>query len=441
MRWLCYLSALITVGCSLIPTGASAAGEGGTALVTAPVVEVLELSGRVDSAKVDRLEIAIQYAQNEKAQLLLLRLDVWNGSVQDARRGMEAIARSKVPVACWMYKPDVQMGGSGAWWLLAAHWAAMAPGGSLHLAPPQALMDGRQLNPDEKSAQMVDLMSFVQRRGQNAVNLVDSALSEGKGIAAALALNSNLIEGIFSDQQSLLDYLNGKETVLADGERIKLFLGEANVKEIGVNTMDSITSFVTNPNIAYLMLISGLLLLLFEIFHPGGILPGVLGFIFAAAGLIGLGTLPLNFWGLALIILAMVLFFLEIKLTSWGTLAVGGLISMIFGSFLLIEHGGEEFPSISPVLIIGASAIMLAFFVFVLSKGLQIQLRKPVTGMDGMLGEEGHTTTETDAEGGKVMVRGEYWDAVAERGTITAGEPIVVVGHDRFRLTVKKKRD
>lgn len=205
--------------------------------------------------------------------------------------------------------------------------------------------------------------------------------------------------------------------------------------------MDSITSLITNPNIAYIMLLSGLLLILFEIFHPGGILPGVLGFIFAAAGLIGLGTLPLNSWGLALIILAMVLFFLEIKLTSWGTLAVGGLICMIYGSFILIEHTGEEFPSISPLLIIGASFIMLAFFIFVLSKGLQIQRRKPVTGMDGMIGEEGNTTAATDAEGGKAMVRGEYWDAVTERGTIAAGEPIEVVGHDRFKLIIKKKRD
>jgi membrane-bound serine protease (ClpP class) len=142
-----------------------------------------------------------------------------------------------------------------------------------------------------------------------------------------------------------------------------------------------------------------------------------------------------------LIILAMVLFFLEIKLTSWGALAVGGLISMIFGSFILIEHTGEELPSISPVLIIGASIIMLAFFVFVLSKGLQIQLRKPVTGMEAMICQEGQTTAETDAEGGKVMVRGEYWDAIAERGTIAAGEPIVVMGHSHFKLIVKKKRD
>lgn len=205
--------------------------------------------------------------------------------------------------------------------------------------------------------------------------------------------------------------------------------------------MDSITSLIANPNIAYLLLLSGLLLILFEIFHPGGIFPGVFGFIFAATGIIGLGTLPLNGWGLALIILAMVLFFLEIKLTSWGTLAVGGLICMISGSFILIEHTGEELPSISPVLIIGASIIILAFFVFVLSKGLQIQLRKPVTGMEAMISQEGHTTAETDTDGGKVMVRGEYWDAVAERGTITAGEPIVVVGHSHFKLIVRKKRD
>jgi membrane-bound serine protease (ClpP class) len=136
-----------------------------------------------------------------------------------------------------------------------------------------------------------------------------------------------------------------------------------------------------------------------------------------------------------------VLFFLEVKLTSWGTLAVGGLICMIFGSFILIQHTGEEIPSISPLLIIGASAIMLAFFVFVLSKGLQIQLRKAVTGMEGMLGEEGRTTSDTDTESGKAMVRGENWDVVAERGTIVAGESIVVVGHDRFKLIVKKKRD
>jgi membrane-bound serine protease (ClpP class) len=205
--------------------------------------------------------------------------------------------------------------------------------------------------------------------------------------------------------------------------------------------MDSIMSIIGNPNIAYLLLISGLLLLLFEIFHPGGILPGVLGFIMAAAGIIGLSALPINFWGLALIILAMVLFFLEIKVTSWGMLAIGGLISMIFGSLILIEHTGVEFPEISPLLIIGASVIMLAFFVFVLSKGLQIQLRKPVTGMAGMMGEEGQTTSETDTESGKAMVRGEYWDVMAERGTIAAGEPIVVVGHDRFKLIVKKKRD
>jgi membrane-bound serine protease (ClpP class) len=427
--------------CGLFTPGAPAAGEEGTSLITTPVVEVLELNGRVDSTKIDRLETAIQNAQNDRAQLLLLRLNVWNGSLDETRRGMEAIARSKVPVVGWMFKPDEQMGGSGAWWLLAAHWSAMAPGTSLNLAPPQAMMDGRHLDAEENTEQLRGLMSIVQRRGQNAVNLLTSALDEGKVVTAARATNASLIDGVFVDQKMLLGYLDGRETGLADGSRVRLELEKANVKEVGASAMDSVTSLITNPNIAYLLLLSGLLLLLFEIFHPGGILPGVLGFIFAAAGLIGLGTLPLNGWGLALIILAMVLFFLEIKLTSWGTLAVGGLVSMIFGSFILVEHTGEEFPAISPLLIIGASVIMLAFFVFVLSKGLQIQLRKAVTGMEGMLGEEGQTTTETDSESGKAMVRGEYWDAVAERGTITAGEQIVVVGHDRFKLIVKKKRD
>ena len=200
-----------------------------------------------------------------------------------------------------------------------------------------------------------------------------------------------------------------------------------------------ILDILSDPNIAYIFFLLGVYGLLFELYNPGSVLPGVVGAISLILAFYSMHTLPVNYAGLALIIVGIILFVLELKITSYGLLTVGGAVSLLIGSIMLIDsESALEFVTLSWSVIIPAVLFTVLFFVFALGMGIRAQRRKPVTGVEGLAGEAG-TAVQDLAPAGQVRVHGEFWNAVSSGGTIPAGSAIEVVRVEGLRLTVRPR--
>jgi membrane-bound serine protease (ClpP class) len=208
-----------------------------------------------------------------------------------------------------------------------------------------------------------------------------------------------------------------------------------------MGTKYKILNTLSDPNIAYIFLLLGIYGLMFELYNPGSILPGVVGAISIILAFYSLNTLPVNYAGLALIAVGIVLFILEIKVTSYGLLTIGGLVSLFLGSIMLIDSGSPwEIVTISWSIIIPAVLLTAAFFIFAVGMGIRAQLRKPTTGIEGMVGERGEAISDLNPEG-QVTVHGEIWNASSSEGKIKRGTTIIVEQVHNLRLTVRRRGD
>jgi membrane-bound serine protease (ClpP class) len=235
----------------------------------------------------------------------------------------------------------------------------------------------------------------------------------------------------------LLEKIDGRPVDL-DGKTKNLDTDGAEIVEFTMDWKHQILDILSDPNIAYIFFLLGVYGLLFELYNPGSILPGVVGVISIIIAFYSLHTLPINYAGLALIIFAIILFIAEIKITSYGLLTVGGIISLLLGSVMLIDSDSSlEFISISWSVIVPAVLFTAAFFIFAIGMGIKAQRRKPVTGVEGIVGEIGQAITDLDPDG-KIRVHGEIWDATSSGGKIKSGTKAVVEGVQNLRLTVRK---
>jgi len=225
-------------------------------------------------------------------------------------------------------------------------------------------------------------------------------------------------------------------TVAVNGRQVVLHTADARVNETVMDWKHKILDLLSDPNIAYILFLLGLYGLLFELYNPGAILPGVVGAICILVAFYSMHTLPINYAGVALIIVAIVLFVLELKVVSHGILAIGGIVALLLGSIMLINSESSlEFVSLSWSVIIPAVLFTAFFFLFAIGMGIRAQRRKPATGSEGILGETGEATTDLNPAG-QVRVHGEYWNAVAESGSIPRGTAVTVRKVENLRLTV-----
>ena len=253
-----------------------------------------------------------------------------------------------------------------------------------------------------------------------------------------MTFSAGEVDLIATDVHDLLAKIDGKTVTIEGRERI-LSTKNARIVE---NTMDwkhKILDLLGDPNIAYIFFLLGLYGLLFELYNPGAILPGVVGVICIVIAFYSMHTLPINYAGLALIIIGIILFILELKIVSHGLLAIGGIISLLLGSIMLVNSESSlEFVSISWSVIIPAVLLTTLFFFFAIGMGIRAQRRKPVTGTEGIIGESGEAMTALTPEG-QVRVHGEIWKAVAEEGSIAQGAKVIVKRVDSLRLTVSER--
>jgi membrane-bound serine protease (ClpP class) len=383
------------------------------------------------------IERALAEADLRGAQLIVMELDTPGGLLDSTREITTAITGSPVPVVVWVAPAGARAASAGFFILLAGDVAAMAPGTNTGAAHPVG-GQGENLPDDVRDKATRDaaamIKSFAEHRGRN-VDLAIAAVEESASYTAEEALENGLVDLIANDLDDLLDQLSGTELTRFDGSTSTVALGDPIIIEIEPTFADRLFSVLANPNVAYLLMALGALGLYVEITHPGGILPGIIGVVFLLLGLYSISVLPIDWVGVALIFVALVLFLLEVKVASYGLLTIGGLICFVLGSLMLFEAPIPDM-RVSLGVVLPTAVVLAAVTAFLLNRVVRAHRLRPLTGEEGLVGEIG-TALSDIAPAGKVRVHGEYWDARSEVGAIAAGARVRVLAVGPKRIEVE----
>jgi membrane-bound serine protease (ClpP class) len=395
----------------------------------------LDVDSVVHPVTVEMLTDALQLVEERKASLLLIRLDTPGGLMEASREMVEMILAAPVPVVAYVSPGSARAASAGFFLLMAADVAVMAPGTRTGAASP--VMMGQEVDPVMRRKIESDagawMRSLTTQRGRNA-ELAQETVTEARSFTHDEAMKANLIDLIAQDEAELLRLLDGREVKRFDGRTVTLALGEAPTVTAYVPPLrQKILKGISNPSVAFALLLLGALGLYVEFSSPGLIAPGVLGAIFALLGLTGLSVMPISWLGVSLIVLALALFVLEAKFTSYGILGTGGAVAMVLGAMLLIDGPPELRIGFAPAvaLVLPFAAITL----FLVTLVVRAHRHASVTGSTGMIGKIGVARTPLNPHG-KVFVHGELWDATAP-GEVPAGARVRVVSLEGLRLTVE----
>jgi membrane-bound serine protease (ClpP class) len=371
---------------------------------------------------------ALDRADREGADLVILTLDTPGGLDTSMRQIIEKIVNAKTPVAAFVGPAGSRAASAGFFIAMACDVFAMAPGTSTGSAHPVSIsLTGQGLDKTMEEKVTHDAAAYMralaEKRGRN-VKMAEDAVRQSLSYTDKEALAGGLIDLVAASEDEIVARLDGRSIKRFDGPARTLALAGRPVLDWPMTFRQRFLLTIANPNLAYILLMIGLLGLYFEFSHPGAILPGVLGGISLLLAVFAFQILPINYVGLALIVLAVILFILEIKVQSFGMLAVGGIAAMIIGSLMLIKAPITELrPSLSYVLpvVLAVSLIVL----FLLTLVFRAHRRRPMTGREGMIGETGTARTDLSPSG-RVFVHGELWQAEAD-GPVRTGEKVKVV--------------
>ncbi len=396
----------------------------------------MKIDGTINPASADFIHGGIKKAQKEKAECIIIHLNTPGGLLKSTRVIVSDILESPIPVIVYVSPGGAHAGSAGVFITLAAHIAAMAPGTNIGAAHPVAMQQQMDSTMNEKATNdaAAFIRSIAEKRNRN-IEWAERAVRKSFSYSETEALEDSVIDLIAKNEKELLEKINSKQITMADGVKT-LNTAPATVKEHKMNLWEKILDIISDPNIAYILFLLGLYGLLFELYNPGVILPGIVGVIALVLALYSMHALPINYAGVALIVFAIILFLLEIKIVSHGLLTIGGIISLLFGSMMLIKDSSLDMVRISRTVIISATAVSALFFVFVLGLGIKAQRRKGVTGIEGLIGERGEVSTTLDPNG-TVMVKGEIWNAESLAGKINKGEKVIVRQMKNLKLYVE----
>lgn len=408
-------------------------------------VDVMRIDGVINPVVASYVERGIATAEEDGARAVIIELNTPGGLDPSMRAIISRILNAEIPVIVYVSPPGSRAASAGAFIMQAAHIAAMAPNTSMGSAHPVVMGQSQPgqtetVQPDDTMMEKVtnDAVSYIkglaERRGRN-VEWAERMVRESVNATDRESLQLNAIDFIAEDLPSLLQQADGKEVKLAAGT-VRVQTANARIDRLDMNFIEQFLHTISDPNIAYILLFLGVNALIYELANPGAILPGVVGVIALLLAFFSLGTLPVNYVGVALIIFAFILFFAEIKVQSHGILLGGGILSMLLGSMLLMNTG-VPFLSISWTTVAGAIGTTSLFFIFVVGKGAAALRRRAVTGREGLIGSVGEARTDITPEG-IVFLQGERWVAVSRDGQIPKGSRVKVIGLDGFKLVVTK---
>ncbi len=404
---------------------------------TAPVFDAITVDSAITPAVAKYITKSIEESYSARSQGLIILLDTPGGLDLAMRDIIKEILGSSIPVIVFVHPSGARAASAGVMITMAAHVAAMTPGTNIGAAHPVAIGFGGKM--DETMAKKVEndavayAVGIAEKKGRNA-GWAEEAVRKSVSITAEEALRLNVIDIVANTTAELLEKMDGKTVALRSGEVVLKSRG-ALINEKTMGLRERILATLSDPNIAYLLLMIGLAGLYFEFAHPGAILPGVVGGISLILSFFAMQTLPVNYAGILLIIFGIILFIAEIKIVSHGMLTVAGIICLILGSIMLFE---SPIPAlrVSLRVMIPTIVIVSLFFVAVISLAVKAQMRKPATGMEGMIGKEGTAITAVFADG-KVFIKGEVWNA-SSTDEIEEGDPVRVTGVKGLNLTVEK---
>ncbi len=404
------------------------------------VVQVLKLEGPISPVAANRLDKALRIATEKKAQCLIIQLDTPGGLDESMRQMVKTIMNSEIPIIVYISPKGARAASAGLFLALASHIAVMAPGTNLGAAHSVALGIGGGLSKEMEEKVVNDASAYIksiaQERGRDA-RWAEKAVRESASLTAEEALELGIIDFIAEDMTELLEKLDGRSVQIAK-TYLSLEVKGADLDYIKMTLREKILQTLADPNIAYILLMVGILGIALEFFHPGAFLPGISGAICLILSFFALQILPFSLAGLLLIILAIVLFVLEVEVPSYGALTIGGIIALTLGSLMLISPSAI-YISISLKYIVTMVAVISSIFIFIISYAIKAQFRKPVTGMEGLVGSRGVAKSDISPKG-KIQIHGEIWNALLEQDkeAIKKGEEVEVVKVEGMRLVVKK---
>jgi membrane-bound serine protease (ClpP class) len=395
---------------------------------------VIELEGSINPGIAQFVTRGIKQAEAGEHTMVIIRLDTPGGLDPSMRSIVKAILNAHLPVVVYVAPRGARAASAGVMITIAAHVAAMAPQTNIGAAHP-VTAGGKEISKTMSEKVVNDMVAYARgiakERGRNA-DWVEKAIRESVSITGDVAVKNNVVDVVARDIDELLGLLDGREIVLDKG---KVTLGTKGLKLVYFTPgwRDRVLNTISNPNMAYILMMIGLAGIYFELAHPGAILPGVVGAISLILAFFSFQTLPVNYAGLLLIALAIIFFIAEIKVQSYGLLSVAGLISLILGSVMLFENVRVSLRLMMPTIaLIGGFFVAIAFLAF------RAYRRTPKGGMEGLLGEIGVVEERIDPVG-LIFAHGEHWKATSEE-VAEEGEKVRIIGSRGLELIVKKEK-
>ncbi|BBO66153.1 serine protease [Desulfosarcina alkanivorans] len=395
-------------------------------------VYLVRLTGAVSPGNADFLGSAIRRANAESAGCLIVMLDTPGGLAESMRKMVMAIYDSRIPVVVYVSPSGARAASAGVMITMAADVAAMAPGTHIGAAHP-VNAGGKDLGETMAEKVTNDMVAFVksiaEKRGRN-VEWAEEAVRESVSVTETEALEKKIVDLVARDLDDLIDQVQGRE--IADKGRVDI--DPDNRVWIAESMRTRILKALSDPNIAYILMMIGLAGLYFELSHPGVILPGVIGSIALVLAFYSFQTLPVNIAGVLLIVLAIIFFILEMKIASFGLLSVAGIISLLLGSVMLFDRVDGRI-GISWTVIVPTICLVGGFFAVVAGLVFRSRTRRPMTGGSGLIGEAGVVKTPLTPTG-RILVHGELWLARCAR-PVGVGQRVRVTAVDGLTLDVE----
>ena len=403
-------------------------------------VHVINVDGIINPVSAKYIVSSVEQAHEENAQCLIIVLDTPGGLMESMRMIVKKMLSAEIPVVVYVAPSGARAASAGVFVTMAAHVAAMAPSTNIGAAHPVTL-GGKEQDKAMMEKIVNDTVAFAKsiarKHGRNeewAVEAVEKSVS----ITEEEALKLKVIDLVSPSLDDLILQLNGREITMDEKRSLVLNTENAKINRVSMTWRDRLLDAISHPQIAYLLLILGMMGIYFEISNPGVILPGVVGGIAIILAFFALQVLPVNYAGLALMMLAVILFIAEIKVTSYGLLSVGGIVSLLMGSIMFIDNP-TEYLRISWQVIASSVAVCGGFFVFAVTMAVRARLKKPTTGIDGLVGRIGVAESDFRPDG-RVAVYGEIWTAESD-DRIKKGDSVEVMRVDKLRLVVKKAKN
>ena len=416
--------------------GAVAAGVLTTVASAAPKVIAVNVDGMIGPITVEIIGHALDQARQENAAALLLRLNTPGGLMDSSREISSKLVASSVPVIAYVTPSGGRAASAGFFLLEAADVAAMAPGTNTGASSPVLL--GQQMDPVMRKKVENDasawLRSLVSKRGHNA-DLAEQTVREAKSFSEKEALEDHLIDIVAPDETQLLAQLDGRTISRFDGKDDILHIAAGQIVDYRRSARERIIDAVADPNVGFILLALGALGIYAEFSAPGLVFPGVIGGIMALLGLSSLAVLPINWIGVALLVLGASLFVFEAKYTSHGILGIGGTAALVLGALLLVNGPPEVSIHLSTALAVSIPFALITMFLMTLA--IRARRNKVVMADGGLVDEIGEARTAL-APSGKVFVHGEYWDAESS-APVETGAQVRVVGVDGLKLRVEPR--